>query len=272
MIAEERPMNKLSLFATGIALWALPACITVNEADNTCPDCAGAKSDDTTSGGTSAGGSSTGGTTAEAGQTGTATAGASGATDEGAGGEGGAAPLAMPKTISIELVGALIGPGKIDGTQWDLTDQVPPEILDALADAYGYPGMGKVLEVVQSAAYQALSKPDPFGVANLNPDGVGFDSKLNVNLADEATNTEDTFTPLWPMPFPGWQRLQVEPGMEVRVTLYDEDLALNDDIGTATITYDDILEAWTAGDSHWIRVEDQTNEQLIAVQIQVSGK
>jgi len=261
-------MNKLRYLASVLAFLVVPACITVQESDDKCDSaCAGTKADDMPEAGTSTGGTkANGGTSGSDGTEG----GTDGAPDEGMAGQGGTPPT-LPTIVSIEVTGILIGPGKVDGTQWDLSEPVPEEVLEALAAALGYPGMGQVLDVVQGAAYQALSKPDAFGVANLNPDGRGFDALFDVALAGINDNTEDSFTPNWPMPFPGWQDLPFEPGLAIRVNVRDEDIALHDDIGTATLNYDDLLEAWLAQDSHWIRVEDQTNEQLIAVQVQVSG-
>jgi hypothetical protein len=105
----------------------------------------------------------------------------------------------------------------------------------------------------------------------MDPDGSGFDPKLTIHLATTANNTENTFQPSWPTPTPGWRTVPFTPGLKVRVKLQDEDLVEPDDIGTATIKYEDLLVAWKAQDSHWVRVDAQTNKQLLAVQIQVSG-
>jgi len=204
-----------------------------------------------------------------AGTGGMAASGGDAGSTAGTGGEG-ALPN-LPITVGIELLGALIGPGKSDGTQWDGTDTVPPEVLELVATAAGVPGAGALLGVVQDAAYQALSKPDPFGVAELNWDGTQFDPDLDLVLADIETNDDDTFQPLWPSPTPSWSDVPFDPGVQVRVTLHDEDLTDHDAIGIATINYDDLVEAWLAQDSHWIRVDDQTQGQLFALQVQVIG-
>jgi hypothetical protein len=256
-------MKMLNLLVVSLSLSVIPACITVQEASKeTCESCAGANTDD----GKPDGGTSSGTSTDLGGADSTS----AGAPDLASAGQAGAPPQ-LPATVSIEVLSALIGPGKVDGTTWDGTGTVPPDILEALADAFGYPGVDKIVDVVQQAAYQALSKPDPFGTANLNPDGSGFDAINDVELATRITNTEDTFTPIWPMPFPGWKDLAFDDALQVRLTLYDEDLSLDDDMGVVTINYADLLEAWQAQDSHWIRVEDQGDGQILAIQVQVSG-
>ena len=267
-------MKKLSFLVVALvlAVGLVPGCITVQEAaKDTCDSCAGAPPDNiggtTSAAGTEAKSGSGGTDLASSGGTETARA---GAPDQSSAGDAGALPE-LPATVSIEVLGALIGPGKIDHTTWDGTGTVPPEILMALADAFGYPGVDKIVDVVQQAAYQALSKPDPFGTANLNPDGTGFDAADDVTLATIETNTDNTFTPIWPMPYPGWTDLPFDKGLQVRITLYDEDLEYNDDIGVVTVTYADLVEAWKAQDSHWVRVEEQGGGQILAVQIQVSG-
>jgi hypothetical protein len=186
------------------------------------------------------------------------------------GGEASTPQESIPDTVNVELLGALIGPGKLDNTQWDGAGTVPPEVLEAIATAAGLPGTGAILGVIQSAAYQALSKPDPLGSAELN-EGGGFDSLFTIALTSVASNEEDTFAPSWPQPYPGWKDVPFGNGTQVRVTVLDEDLASNDNIGVATINFDDLKEAWDAQDSHWVRVDDQTNGQLLALQVQVTS-
>jgi hypothetical protein len=218
-----------------------------------------------------AGGSpaSSGGRPGTAGDSGGVTAGA-GASVTDTSGASGSTPT-LPSIVAIDMLGALIGPCKSDHTEWDSTGPVPSAIIDGLATAAGQPEVGPLLDFMQQSAINALSKPDPYGIAEMDPDGSGFDPKLTITLATTADNTQDTFQPDWPPPTPGWRSVPFGPGLEVRVTLQDEDLVNPDDIGKATIKYEDLLAAWKAKDSHWVRVDGQTNKQLLAVQVQVSG-
>jgi hypothetical protein len=186
---------------------------------------------------------------------------------------------ALPSIVAIDMLGALIGPSKSNGAEWDGTGSIPTEIVVGLAAAAGQPEVGPLLNFMQQSAIKSLSAPDaygiaeldPYGIAELDPYGNGFDTTLTITLATPDNNTGNTFQPSWPLPVPGWRSVPFGPGLKVRVTLKDEDIANPDDIGTATINYEDLVEAWTAQDSHWVRVDDQTNRQLLAVQVQVSG-
>jgi hypothetical protein len=195
-----------------------------------------------------------------------------GSVGTGGDGAGGSTTVQPPAYVNIDILQTLIGPSKSDGTYWDTTGTIPSSVTNALAAAAGQPEVGPLLEFMASSAVQSLSKPDPFGYAELDWAGTGFDSAYDIPLADTSNNTEDTFQPTFPGPPqpPGWQQVAYSDGLLVRVTLTDEDLALNDDIGTATVKHGDILAAWTAQGTYWVRVDDQTQKQLLAIAIQVT--
>jgi hypothetical protein len=169
------------------------------------------------------------------------------------------------------MLGALIGPSKSNGAEWDGPGSIPTAVVDGLATVAGQPEVGPLLDFMQQSAIKSLSAPDPYGIAELDPDGSGFDPTLTITLATPDNNMKDAFQTSWPLPVPGWRSVPFGPGLKVRVTLKDDDLVNPDDIGTATINYEALVKAWTAQDSHWVRVDDQTNRQLLSVQVQVSG-
>ena len=174
----------------------------------------------------------------------------------------------LPSYVNIDILSALLGPSKSDGTSWDESPTVPSSITDGLALALEAPGTGPILNFMASAAVQALSKPDPIGGGQLDQ-GTGFDPTLNIELANETNNTEDTFEPTWPGP-PGWRSVRLSSALKLRMTIRDEDLVYNDDVGVATVTYADVVAAWIDGRTYWVRVDSQTNNQLLAVAIQVT--
>jgi hypothetical protein len=141
-------------------------------------------------------------------------------------------------------------------------------VTAGLATALGLPGTGGILNFMSSAAVQALSKPDPIGSAELNQ-GAGFDPASDRELANIDNNTEDTFEPTWPGA-PGWRSVKLSVDLKVRVTIQDEDFFYNDDVGVATATAEDITAAWLDGRTYWVRVDSQTNNQLLAIAIQVT--
>lgn len=186
-----------------------------------------------------------------------------------AGGAGGAG--AYPNFVNIELISILAGPGKVDGTQWDSSDNVPPEVWEGLASALGLPGVGALFDFMESAAAKSLNKPDPVGVAELDWTGNGFDPLFEITLSAP----DDTFLPIWEkVPgkgMPGWHNVPYAPGVKVRLTLRDEDLVTDDDMGICTLDGEDIAAAWQNGGTFWVRVETQTQKQVLAVALQVTA-
>lgn len=199
----------------------------------------------------------------------------SSAATSGAGGASAGAASVLPDSVTIEMLGALIGPGKSDGTEWDGPGKIPDDVVTGLATALGSPEIAPILNFAQGAAYQALSKPDPYGIAQLNWDGSGFDPAQTISLATVDNNRQDTFTPDWPMDasgaLPGWATVPFTPDLQIRVDLDDEDLTAPDHIGTVTIDFPDLKKAWESKKSYWILTGDPT-KQLLAVQVQVTGK
>lgn len=57
----------------------------------------------------------------------------------------------------------------------------------------------------------------------------------------------------------------------VRVSLQDEDLLNHDSIGVATVSGPQIQAAFAAGGTYWVRFEEMTFRQLLAIGIQVTS-
>ena len=87
-------------------------------------------------------------------------------------------------------------------------------------------------------------------------------------LADEADAIQDSYTPIWPY---GWYYTNVPIDSDVRigVTLIDSDLVNDDPIGTAEINSTDLKDALAAQDKFYVRVDSQTDGQLLLIGITV---
>jgi hypothetical protein len=142
-------------------------------------------------------------------------------------------------------------------------------VTNGLAAALALPGTGPIINFLATDAVQALSKPDPFGFADLAANGGGFNPSNQIQLATIETNMEDTFQPLW-LNTRGWRSVPLSASTMVRVTLLDEDVVDDDGIGIATISGAQIQAAMNAGGTYWIRVEEMTANQLLAIAIQVT--
>ena len=172
----------------------------------------------------------------------------------------------MPELVTVLVVDAVIGPGKSDGTQWDGYEYVPSSIRSDLAKVIGGGIRSKILDWLLSVANQGLAKPDPYGWVELD---VGNGYEADAWLAGTGDNTEDTFTPIWPGGGSGWSEVPFVSDLRLRVTLFDEDLVNDDDIGVAVINFDDVLEAWADGSKYYVLTADQTANQLLMVGIEV---
>ncbi len=170
---------------------------------------------------------------------------------------------AIPRSINIDIVGAVIGPMKSDSNPWDGFGSVPAGVGEALGVALGAPApYVAVASFLQTAAANSLSKPDPFGTATLN------DSNA-ITLANADNNTENTFTPNWPGR-PGWRNVAYSTDLRIRVTLQDEDIWYHDDIGVIEINSRDIAAAWASQHVYPVNVADQSSRQLLFVMLSVT--
>jgi hypothetical protein len=177
------------------------------------------------------------------------------------GGSSGTTP-AVPASLTIEVVSALIGPSKVDHTEWDGPGKIPDSVVTGLAAALGAGQFAPVLSYMATEAAKAVSKPDPFGFMEVNAEGqwVSYQGLVTV---------DDTFTPQWPGP-PGWTGVPYSKSLRIRVNLSDEDVAYDDPIGVAEINGSDIAAAWAAQKVYQVRVAEQTSNQILYIGISVT--
>jgi hypothetical protein len=169
-------------------------------------------------------------------------------------------------TVTIIIDDCVIGPGKADGKQWDGWGGTVPSDVQQQVQSFVDSGMWMALiSYLKSVAMESLEKPDPFGWAELSLGGAYGNKKW---LADYDTNTEDTFTPIW-KGGPGWSGISLTQATKVRVTLLDEDLSNDDDIGVAVVNYDDLMSVWAEGKKTYVPVAGQTNNQLLLIGMEV---
>jgi hypothetical protein len=180
---------------------------------------------------------------------------------------GGEAELAgQPETLRVTVLQVLLRPGKPDGDQWDclglfcgLGDDEHELIESAILDLLSGDVVG-ALELLQSSALSALSKPDPFGFADLLYAGDWVDGY-------ELPPIQDTFNPFWSgVSFSG---VSVDNNPQVRLELYDEDLENDDLMGTFTLTSKHLLEVHGSGEPQWVPTDDPELESIWAVKIEV---
>jgi hypothetical protein len=239
------------------------------------------------------GGSMTGGTSGSAGTTGstgtggklTGAGGSSGTTGSagstGTGGSGGApvnctGSIYNGRYVSVTFKDAIIGPGKVDQTSWDVgsaggTFRIPDDVLNALGTALagGDPVGGSIAVLAGPAlnsAIDATAKPDAFGTVS----GTAFGTMTDVfDLAQRSEAIQNNYTPIWPRN--GFTLINAPIDCDVRldVTLQDEDILDDDPIASVEINSNDLKDALSAQQKFYVRVDDQSVQQLLFLGITV---
>lgn len=186
----------------------------------------------------------------------------------GGGGGSGGGGRSGPTYVNIDVVGALIGPALADGTEWDGTGTIPSSIQSQFTDALtSLNPYAAVASIVGSAVLAGTEAPDPYGTAEISIGGTYVTSLRRSLYPDSASNQEDTFAPIFTNV--GWQRVELEPGIRVRVTMFDEDLLNDDPIGVAEISASELQRALTEGVVTHVNVSGQTQNQLAFINISV---
>jgi len=189
----------------------------------------------------------------------------------------------LPKTVSVEVLSALIGPSKVDGSKWDGIGHVKPEVQQqvqriaaqkvvALAGlavgvaAAPYTAAVSLMSGIGTSFLSKEDKPDPYGTVEVAVDNE-YQPAMKRDLYPRGGFEKDTFMPSFPDG--AFQRIPLKKGTRFRVTLWDKDLTKSDFIGKAEITYDDLVAALNAGKIYQVMVADQTQNQLLFIGIAV---
>jgi len=178
-------------------------------------------------------------------------------------------PPAPPGTrvATIEVVDAVISPGKFSHEVWDAFGTVPTDVWTGLATALGAPEPFTAVMGLLDTQTALLPKPDPFGAATLLS-GFSADDGVDYPLATLDNNLQDTFTPTWPTPA-HWDNVPLTPDLRVKVNLTDKDLSAHDPIGVVELNSQAIEAALAAGQPLHVKVSEQANAQILFVGILV---
>lgn len=167
----------------------------------------------------------------------------------------------MPTSVTVSIVGALIGPGKADGRTWDGPGHIDANamgsVVGALAKANAYMAAAAV---VGALSMDAFSKPDPYGYADLlAPNQI---ARVALPLT-----YKDTFTPSWPGA--ELRNVPLRDGVRIRITLIDKDLSNDDPMGTVELNRNDLMAALEAGAVYPVRVAEQSANQVLFINVSV---
>jgi hypothetical protein len=168
----------------------------------------------------------------------------------------------LPAFVNVEFRGALIGPSKFDGAAWDGPGQLDATAQNGLERALAaLDPYAAVLSFFTNPALIALERPEPFGHVRAAVNGVVV-QQLELPLTQR-----DTLAPLWSNARLIGVPLVVDTRLEIE--LYDKDLVADDGMGAATITASDVAAALRVGIVHHVRVAEQTNNQVLFIDISV---
>jgi len=166
------------------------------------------------------------------------------------------------RLATIEVVDAVMAPGKFNHDVWDAVGKVPTDVWSGLATALG--ASEPFAAVVGFLETQPLlPRPDPFGTATLLStfsEEDGIDSPL----ATKDTFLQDTFTPTWPTRA-HWANVPLTSDLRIRVSLIDKDLTVDDPIGVVELNSRDIDAAIAAGQVLHVKVSTQASAQVLFV-------
>lgn len=179
-------------------------------------------------------------------------------------------PSNLPARVDISIKNATIGI-KSNGEEWDGHGRVSKEAMEQITKLAKLPTLQAVALGTAGALVGALASikdpPDAQGTAKI----LGCSTPVE---AFELAQKDDTFTPSWEQVT--WHGVPFERTMRVEVSLVDSDrdglvgvLGGEDGIGTAQMTYDDLVDALVVGKVLQVNVADQTNNQLLFVGISV---
>lgn len=166
-----------------------------------------------------------------------------------------------PKHRTVGIVGALMAPAMSNSTEWDGPGKLVGRIVSNKAAemlSLAEPTTA-IATYLASKALEGLSQPDIEGTAELVIDGNSVDSiLLGLN--------HDSLTPVWPQAF---IRAVDVTKARLRITLIDRDAFQDDHAATIELGPEELEAALSGGGSHSIDVHDQTDGQVLMLQISV---
>ncbi len=169
---------------------------------------------------------------------------------------------ALPAFVDLDVRGALIGPTKVGGAGWDglgrLDSSAQLGLHQALRMVNPY---AAAADFLANPSMAAIERPEPKGAARATVNGVQV-ATLELPLV-----YRDTFTPMWSGA--RISRLALTTDTRVEVELLDADVLNDDPMGAATLTASDFASALRVGTVHHVPVAEQTNQQVLFIDISV---
>jgi hypothetical protein len=185
----------------------------------------------------------------------------------------GPAPQRLPDRVNIALIDATVGPAMASGKAWDGPGQISIDVLRGVSQVLARaPARGRAEDAARTGAVVAeitaavaatIAPPDPKGTVDLLVAG----SSRRLALVER----QDTYHPAWSGV--SFDQVPLVEGLRLRIQLFDaDDIGSDDPIGTAELTYDDVVTALSYEQVLQVRVYEQTRGQLHFVGISVTAR
>jgi tetratricopeptide (TPR) repeat protein len=163
---------------------------------------------------------------------------------------------------TVTLTGLLVGPAKANSKPWDGFGKVGGKKIAKLAAALsGVEPYTAALGLISGPVFSSIEAPDVAGRAELYRNG-------RLVHRYKLRKRQDTYTPSWSGIV--WKGVNVYES-SIRLTLVDRDFDNDDDIGILEITSDQLQEAAEEGKVFPVKVNDQTNNQVLFALILVKA-
>ncbi|MDI1448999.1 hypothetical protein [Polyangium sp. 6x1] len=167
----------------------------------------------------------------------------------------------MPAAGRVMLHGVTVAPCRFGGDLWDGVGQIDASQIDLFGNLLrGRVPYMEIAKALAAPANEALDKPDVKGRAKI----VGALEGSPVPLKGQA----DSFTPQFSGP-PTFENVAFDGSARLAVELLDDDMVDDDPMGSFQLGPDEMLEAFRAGNVHQVRVDSQTNGQVLFAAISV---
>ena len=180
-----------------------------------------------------------------------------------------------PVKVDIEILSALIGPTKVNGSPWDAKfgfGGVATGAAGIISDMVA-PGSGvlasKVVSAVTSAAPKGSASPDVIGYVvqkGTTTRALAPYAGTPLALATRHQKTQDSYTPRFNTSYSSWP---IFANTRFQIHLWDADINNDDSIAVVELNREMIIDALDEGPV-WVNVAEQSMNQLLYVQISVS--
>lgn len=171
-----------------------------------------------------------------------------------------------PERVGIYVRGALVGPGRADGREWDADLFLPRYVWTELERARRA-GTNALFDFMWSFARSDVSAPDVIGYGHLALDG-RYDPELTIAIIEPDRPVRDAFE-VAVRKEAGWTNVPLHEGLRITVELYDHDRVGDETIGIVEIDAWGIRDALAMGGVVWFDAWDATDGQLLLLGIEV---